>query len=250
MKLIFKKAGLIFFIILIFNIVHSQSLMLSFGPTFTTTKQIVPIINGGKGDANTDYLFSVSYEHFFTKKPISVLASLTKFDGYTFMFFEPGGFVYYGNEIGGTGFSGVKINRIDLGVAYRLTDPKKKFYFSPFIVAGLQVSKKTGAEIYSELIPIKGPNYFELEPISADPRNTTQIVPSLGFRTGLVFWKRLDVNLCVQGVYGFIPYQKMYFKYEYKGVPQTTGEFESTGTGLFISLGIGYRFARLIKSNK
>ena len=43
--------------------------------------------------------------------------------------------------------------------------------------------------------PNEALNVFELEPMSAEPMNTTQIVPSLGFRTGFVFWKRLDVGL-------------------------------------------------------
>ena len=102
-------------------------------------------------------------------------------------------------------------------------------------------------EIYSESLPINGPNYFELEPISADPRNTMQIVPSLGLHTGFVFWKRLDIGLSFQGVYGYKPYQKMYFKYQYKGISQPSAEYEATGTGLFVTFGIGYRFAKWIK---
>ncbi len=242
-----KRILLIFGCLSIVCIARSQAVMISFGPTYNTTKQIVPIVNGQKGDANTDYMFSISYEHFFAKKPLSLFASFSKFDGYTFIFFEKGGFISYGNEIGGTGFSGVNVNRIDAGITYRIINKKRKFYLSPFVATGVQISKKTGFEIYSELIPINGPNYFELEPISADPRNTTQIVPSLGFRTGFVFWKRLDIGLAFQGVYAFKPYQKMYLKYQYKGIVQPTAEYEATGTGLFVTLGVGYRFAKLIK---
>lgn len=103
---------------------------------------------------------------------------------------------------------------------------------------------KTDIEFWNNGEPVNGPNYFELEPMSAEPMNTTQIVPSIGFRTGFVFWKRLDIGLGIQGVYAFKPYQKMYLKYQYKGVVQPMAEYESTGTGLFVTFGIGYRFAK------
>jgi len=143
--------------------------------------------------------------------------------------------------------AGVDIHRFDLGYSYLLTKKNKKFYFKPSVSAGLQLSRKTGVEFWRDGLPINGPSYFELEPMEAIPMNTTQIVPSLGFRTGFVFWKRLDIGLGVQGVYAFKPYQKMYLKYQYKGVVQPMAEYESTGTGLFVTLGVGYRFAKWIK---
>jgi hypothetical protein len=247
MASIFKKIILVFGFLSIVGVGYCQELMMSYGPVFTTTDQIIPIVNGGKGDANTDYLFSMSYEHFFVRRPFSLFASFGRFDGYTFMFFEEGGFISYGNEIVGTVFSGVKVNRFDTGVIYNLFNRKKFFYLSPFVAMGVQISRKTGVEIYNDLTPVNGPNYFELEPMSAVPMNTTQIVPSAGFRTGLVFWKRLDIGLGIQGVYAYKPYQKMYLKYAYKGVEQPMAEYESTGTGLFVTVGVGYRFVKLMK---
>lgn len=227
---------------------YSQALMVAYGPAYTGTKQVVPIVNGVRGGAyDSDFSSSLTYEHFFNQRSISIFGSLNRFKGDTFIFFEKGGVIENGNELAAVGFSGVKISRFDIGMTYLLTNRKNKFYFKPFLAGGFQVSKKTGEEIYSEAAPIKGPNYFELEPISAVPLNTIQIVPSVGFRTGIVFWKRLDLGLTFQGVLGHKPYQKMYFKYEYKGVPQKTGEFEANGTGLYVTLGVGYRFAKLIK---
>jgi hypothetical protein len=83
--------------------------------------------------------------------------------------------------------------------------------------------------------------------VTAESRNTDQIVPVLGLSTGFVFWKRIDIGLFIQGVYAFKPYQKMTIKYQYKGEVQPTAIYESTGTGLFFGLSLGYRFARLIK---
>ena len=122
---------------------------------------------------------------------------------------------------------------------------KRKFYFAPNLSCGLQHSKPNGADIYP--FEISGPHIVETEPTTAETFKTFQIVPSIGFRTGFVFWKRLDIGLSFQGVLGYKPYQKMYLAYEYKGVPQKTGEFEANGTGLFVTLGIGYRFAKLIQ---
>lgn len=227
-----------------------QAITVAYGPAYTVTKQIVPLVNGQNGGlsgANTAYVFSICYEHFLTDNPISLSTSFSKYDGYTFMFFEKGGVIEGNGQVNGVGFNGVTVKRFDLGVSYCITNSKKKFYFRPFVALGVQCSKKNGQEIYSELLNANGPYYFQLEPISAAPRSTTQFTPSGGFRTGFLFWKRLDVSLNFQGVYGHKAYQRMYFKYEYKGTPQPTAEFEANGTGLFVTLGIGYRFAKLIK---
>lgn len=230
------------------NNIYSQSINAAFGPIFTKTDAIVPVVNGKEDFSNTDYFFSFSYEHFLKNSRYSLFTSYSKYDGCTFIYFEPGGWVAGGGDALARGFcAGVKLYRFDLGLSYLLTNRNKKFYYKPFIAVGLQRSKKTGVEFWRDGLPINGPNYFELEPMSAEPMNTTQIVPSLGFRTGFLFWKRIDIGLGVQGVYAFKPYQKMYLKYQYKGTAQPMAEYESTGTGLFVTFGIGYRFAKLIK---
>lgn len=227
---------------------NAQSITVSLAQVYTHTNAVVPVVNGGDDFENTSRTFAISYEHYFRNSMYSLLASFIKYDGCTFIYFEPGGWVAGGGDALARGFcSGIDLHRFDLGLSYLLTRKNKKFYFKPFISAGLQLSRKTGVEFWRDGLPINGPNYFELEPMEAIPMNTTQIVPSLGFRTGFVFWKRLDLGLGVQGVYAFRPYQKMYLKYQYKGIPQPMAEYESTGTGLFVTLGIGYRFAKLIK---
>ena len=45
----------------------------------------------------------------------------------------------------------------------------------------------------------------------------------------------------------FIHFANLYLKYQYKGVVQPMAEYETTGTGLFVTLGVGYRFAKWIK---
>ena len=234
---------------IISNSLLSQSLTASFGPIFTKTNANPPVINGKEDFENTDYMFAFSYEHFFKNKKYSLTGSYSKYDGCTFILFEEGGYIGGGGTILAKGYcGGVDINRYDLGVSYLLTKSNKKIYVKPFLGAALQVTCKTGWDYWSDDgLPVNGPDYFELEPISGEAKNTTQIVPTVGLRMGFVFWERIDFGLSVQGVYAFKPYQKMALKYHYKGVIQPTAEYESTGTGLFVTLGVGYRFAKLIK---
>ena len=234
---------------LITHSINGQSLTASYLRIFAKTTAVVPIINEGKGPDGTDNSFSFSYEHFIKKQRYSIAASYTQFNGCTLIYFEEGGWVGRdGNPIDGYGFcNGIKIHRFDIGASCNVMKNKRKFYLKPCIWVGLQKSSLTGVSFWDDAEPVNGPNYFELEPMSAEPMNTTQIVPSLGFRTGFVFWKRLDVGLSFQGVYAFKPYQKLSLKYQYKGLVQPMAEYESTGTGLFVSLGVGYRFAKWIK---
>lgn len=228
----------------------SQTITLGYGPAYTTTKQVVPLVNGNSGGLSgmqTAYVVSLRYEQFLPNNHCSLFTAYSKFDGYTFMFFEKEGVAEGIGYVDGVGYNGVSINRLDFGAGYRLAQKRKQFYFRPFLALGVQISKKNNEEIYNSLLNANGPSYFQLVPVSATPINTIQITPCGGFNAVFVFWRRLDVGLSFQGVLGFKPYQKMYFKYEYKGIPQATAEFEANGTGLFVTLGIGYRFENFIK---
>jgi hypothetical protein len=244
------KHIIVAFVLVSATYLKGQFFVISFGPSFTKTNALTPVANGKEDFSNTDYFFLFSYEHLIAPR-YSLSASYSEYDGCTFINFEEGGWIAGGGVSLAKGFcGGTKLHRFDAVLSYLLTNDKQKFYFKPFAGAGLQLSRTTGWEFGISGLPINGPDYFELEPMSATNKNTSQIVPSLGFRTGFLFWKRLDVGLGVQGVYAFKAYQKMYLKYQYKGIVQPMAEYESTGTGLFVTLGIGYRFARLIKSNK
>lgn len=244
-----KKIFFLWFVILSPYVTNGQSLTLSYLRILSASQAKIPVINGGRGSDGTDNSFCIGYEHFLKNKKLSVLASYLKFNGCTLIYFEPGGWIARdGRTVEAYGFcGGLKVHRFDLALAYNLLKSNKKIYFKPYVAAGIQITRKTGVDFWDDGEPINGPHYFELEPMEAIPMNTSQIVPSLGFRTGFVFWKRLELGLSVQGVYAFRPYQKMYLKYQYKGTVQPMAEYESTGTGLFVTLGVGYRFAKLIK---
>jgi len=243
------KIILIFFCLLfIIDSVISQSVSIGYTIPYTLTKEVVPIVNGKKNDieGGAEGILSFSYEHTLKNKKYALFGSYIKFKGCTFIYFEDGGWIENGVPVRAQGFcNGVNIERFDVGLSYLITPKGKKFYIKPFAALGLQTSPKTGVEFWRNSSIINGPDYFELEPMDAVSMKTTQIVPSIGFRAGFIFWKRLDIGIGVQGVYAFKPYQKMYLKYQYKGVIQPTAEYESTGTGLFNSLlSIGYRFVK------
>jgi hypothetical protein len=243
-----KRITIILVIMLVYNSASAQSLFVSSVGITSKTKVIVPVINGKQGDQGTDNTTSFAYEHFLKQSKFSILATYVKFKGCILISFEPGGVIAGGGELLSTGFcDGVIVKRADLGLAYLLTKKGKVWYFKSLAAAGLQWARKTGVEFWSDGLPIIGPKYFELEPMRAETMNTTQIVPSIGFKTGFLFWKRLDIGMIVQGVYAFKPYQKMYFKYQYEGVVQPQAEFAASGTGLFVAFGIGYRFHKLIR---
>lgn len=236
-------------VLLIFSCENITAQAVSIGGTaiYTLTNQKVKMIDSENDFQNTDDAISLSYEHFINSKPYSFFASYIRFKGYTFIKFREGSVLEYGGvPLIGNGFSGVNVSRYDIGMNYNLISNKRKFYIKPFIAFGLQVSKSTNFEYWNDdYDKPNGPEYFQTADMEVDKLNTTQIVPSLGIKTGFIFWKRLDLGLSIQGVYGFKSYQNMYFHYSYKGIPQETAVFQATGTGLFCSLNLGFRFVKL-----
>jgi hypothetical protein len=233
-----------FCIVFFYNVVSSQSISIGYGPIFTHTNQKVKMVNSEEDFQNTDYQFSINYEHFIKNSKFSVVGSYSSFAGHTWIKFREGSVIAPdGFPTLGVGYSGVIIHRFDLGLSYNLLHNHSTIYFKPFLNIGIQISKSDGSE-YGAFERQNGPEYIELEPISAQTFNNSQIVPSLGLKTGVILWKRIELGLTVQGVLGFKSYQNMYFKYSYKGVPQETAVFEANGTGIYTTLSIGYRFVK------
>lgn len=224
-----------------------QTFSISLLQKISQSRAITPLVNGGTGSDGTDFSIHLSYEHLLGKNRYSLIASYSGFEGCTLMYFEPGGWINSsGSSVTAFGFcDGVKVHRYDLGLAMNLINPGRKFYLKPGLFVGLQHSNVTDISFWNTGDPINGPNYFQLEPMIAIPMNTIQFVPSIGVDMGFVLWKRLKLGIGIHGAYASKPYQKLYLKYKYKGVEQPMAEYESTGTGLFVTLGIGYRFVKL-----
>src|SRR5690606_23488849 len=237
-----------FFITIFCILGKSQSISLGYGPIYTHTNQKVKMVHSEEDFQNTDDQITIHYEHFIKNSGLSILGSYSTFDGHTWIKFRAGSVIAPdGFPVIGDGFSGTTLHRFDFGVAYNIIPPKYSFYLKQLLLAGIQKSIRKDVEIYSEIFEIYGPEYVQSEFVTAEHFNTTQIVPSLGIKTGVVLWKRIELGLTVQGVLGFKSYQNMYFKYSYKGVPQETAVFEAKGTGIYTALSIRYRFVRLSK---
>ena len=225
--------------------VFSQTLSVGFGPVFTHTNQRVRMVNSKEDFMNTSAQWMLAYEHQL-KRPenLSVSIMASKYEGATWMRFSEGSYIGSdGFPTLGRGFSGVAITRIDFVFYHNLIAKNRIVFFKPNIGLGVQFSKDLGYE-FGNFEWINGPDYFQLAPIVAEAYNTVQVVPILGFKTGVVIWRRIEVGLNVQGVYGFKSYQDMFFDYSYKGDIQETAIFESKGTGVFAALSIGYRFKK------
>jgi len=219
-----------------------QTLNIGFGPIYTLTNQSVRMINSKEDFQNTDYHFVFSYEQYLKIKKISIMAQFSQYEGHTWIKFNKGSVIAPdGFPTLGVGYSGVNISRFDILLCYNLINPYKYFYLKPTLGIGLQTSKENGSE-YGAFERQNGPDYVELEPITAITMNVTQIVPLLGIKTGFTLFHNLEVTLSINGLYGFKSFQKMFFKYTYKGIEQPTAIFEARGTGIYTSIGVGYRF--------
>lgn len=219
-----------------------QTLNIGFGPIYTLTNQSVRMINSKEDFQNTDYHFVFSYEQYLKTKKISIIAQFSQYEGHTWIKFNKGSVIAPdGFPTLGVGYSGVNNSRMDILFSYNLINPCKYFYLKPTLGIGLQTSRGNGSE-YGAFERQNGPDYVELEPITASTMNVTQIVPILGIKTGFTVFQNLEIFLSINCLYGFKSFQKMYFKYTYKGVQQPTAIFEARGTGIYTSIGVGYRF--------
>ena len=220
-----------------------QSISIGFGPNYTLTNQSIRMINSTDDFQNTTSQYKINYEQFFRGRKYSIFSSLSKYEGQTWIKFSKGSVVTKdGLPTLGVGYNGVNLYRFDIGISYNLFTKFNKFYFKPQIAIGFLKSISNGEDIYSELIEINGPDYYQLDFITAETYNIFQILPILGISTGFVLWNKLDINFNLQGAMGFRAFQKMFFKYNYKGVEQPTAIFEGRGTGIFTSICVGYRF--------
>jgi len=234
-------------IIITFSIIaNSQSISIGYGTIHTHTNQKVKMVSSEEAFQHTDEQFTITYEHQIKNTRFSIFGAYSAFDGHTWIKFREGSVIAFGGfPILGVGFSGVNITKYEIGGSYSCFNLNKSIFLRPFFSLGIQLSHKNEWEFWNDIQPINGPDYQELQPILIDSYNTTQIVPALGIKTGVMLWKRIELGLTVQGVLGFKSFQNMYFKYSYNGIPQETAVFEANGTGIYTALSIGYRFVKV-----
>lgn len=163
----------------------------------------------------------------YQKKRISFITSLSFFPGATAMRLSDTHMI---------GYIGADITRFDLGCSYNILKSHKKIFLKPFAMIGIQHAKKT-ADLWREQVRIYGPDYYQTSLPDSEGYDTTQIVPSLGIRTGVKLTKMIDIGLNIQGVYASKTYQKIIFYYTYRNDPtERTAVFDSKGTGIFSSI--------------
>jgi len=139
------------------------------------------------------------------------------------------------------GFYGSTITRFDLGYTYNILKINRKIFIKPFVMLGIQQSKKTNDFLGYRTEILRGSNYFQIATPSLEVFKTTQIIPSLGVRAGIKISKKVAIGLNIQGVYAFKTYQKIIFEYTYKDDPTPRkAVFDSKGTGLFSSIFVSF----------
>ena len=228
--------------------INAQKLHTAYGPNYTLSKMKVPLVNGKDWLDNTDFSFKFSLELplKITKiKTTSIAFNYTQYDGATNIPFERGSVLDpAGFPIIGVGFVGINAHNFTTSLKWDVFQPSSKYFISPYAGFGIQISKWNGWE-YWDTNNIIGPDYVQTSPIQVESLNTIQPIPTIGLKSGIVFWKRLELGLDVQGVYAFKSYQNMYLDYEYLGEPQPTAVYETTGTGVFTAIFLGYRIKKL-----
>lgn len=222
----------------------AQTLGVGFCAVFTHTRQKVRMINSKDDFQNTAYAFNLSYEQILNKKS-SLQLSYLSYPGDIWMKFREGSIIRYDNQATlGIGFNGATVSNITTNYLYNIIPRSSRCYLKPFLGLTYQFTKPNNWGFY-DIEPPHGPDYVQTAPMRTEAFRTFHVLPSLGVNMGFVFWKRLELGLDIQGVYGFKPIQRLYFTYSYKGVPQGTAIFETTGTGIFSTIKVGYRLVKL-----
>jgi hypothetical protein len=232
-----------------------QTFCVQFGAIAPYTRPQPALVGTDKAfDGNQDEFRFYRYEHQITRNSaFNLVLQHFEYKGSTTMHFKAGGYMANtspSNPAGdyaivGVGFGGTDVRRYDLGLSYNVLNICKRFFLSPTFMVGLQKVKSNGNEIYN--IPITGPDYIENRPRWAEIHEGNQVVGTLGTSMGWLFWKRIGLYFDFQYTYAHHPFQSMYFDYKYKGVQQPLGVFKATGTSLLASVGVKYRFHKLIE---
>ena len=217
---------------------NSQSVGCSYGPIFIQSFQKVKIINGVNDFQNSGFIYKIEYLHKLKLKKAGIKTTLNYFTGGTTIAVDRkfGVFDY------ATGFDGLKVTRIDIGMYYDLIK-SRSFFLKLALGIGSQFSRRNGKDPFDSIFEIFGPDYEMTEPIKYS-YNYFQLLPLVSAKFGFVAFKRIELFFDIQGTYGFKSYQTMELNYKFKGIQQKAAIVEARGTGLFPSIGIGYRFMK------
>ena len=208
-----------------------QVLSLGTGQMFYNSKTIVPVVNQFESRSNDEYhslnLTIIEIDRYMIGTAFSTYQGWVDFNANA-------------ETWRGFGSSRKRLWRLSPYLGY-IISPDRKFRFIPYIkviieksvITGLNSSKSQVAEI-DEPFGYQGSIFVE-------PIKRIQLAPGAGL---LLHWNtfgRLYLIGNIYYTYGYRPFQKYYFEYSYQGVEQPTAEWHANGTGVFTSIGIGYK---------
>lgn len=197
----------------------------AWGTATTYSQQSQKMINSKNDFSLAGMQSTIGLE--YQKKRISFIGALSFFPGTTMIRFS---------DTAMYGYTGAKVTRFDLGFTYNILKPYKKIVIKPFVMLGLQYAKKT-AILWEGYMSVYGDDYYQTISPYSEGYDMTQIVPSLGIRSGVKLSKMFEIGLNIQGVYASKTYQKIIFYYTYRSDPtERRAVFDSKGTGIFSSI--------------
>lgn len=196
---------------------------------YSTT--VSPIINQGKKWLNNPQYIGLKYDHWLLDKKLLLSGFFYRFDGNTgFEVTEP--FFGYGS-------TRTVIYRYGSLIGWNLLTGNSSFTITPTAAIIFQNAVGTAPSgpngpIDQDYLPFEGTRYTEVLP-------GAQIVIGPGIDLGWnPFW-RILLNFKFYYAFAFKPYQRYIVEYSYNGIPQPDGVWESRGTGMFLSVGLGFR---------
>jgi hypothetical protein len=212
---------------------HGNAQVLSLGPgqMFYNSKTIVPVVNQYEEKDNRPY-----YSFDFTLPSIGRYLPGLELSMYA-------GWVDFnapGETFAGFGSSRTTLFRISPSLGYRLL-PNHKFDCIPYFKIVMEQSIFTGlTKGRSVVAAIEEPGGYT-GTIFVEPIARFQVMPAAGL---MLSWNPIG-PLYLRGniyySYGYRPFQKYFFEYNYQGVDYRTAEWHANGTGVFTSIGLGVR---------
>jgi hypothetical protein len=236
-----------FLIILILNFycvlgkLSSQSIEVYSGLLFSHSNKIGNSIIGEDDFSHSDFPITFTLNLDLKRHNYYPYISFTKYKGKTLALLNSE-FILdsYGNSIEAIGYNGVNVYKVDCGMKVPLLNYKNFIALEGLIAIGFQKSIKNGFDFYE--IDINGKDYFAVNPIMANAYSNFQIVPSIGFHSKININKSFYFNLIANGSYGFKKIQEIYFEYSFKGSESQRTIIESSGSGIYFGIGLGYKF--------
>lgn len=212
--------------------VNTQSFVHLRGSFKYNSTTFFPILHQEKSFDETEYKSSAfSYPVFNGKFKI------------TGIFGNFWGLTYFNADDGevtiGSGSGRTKINRYGLQLSWNMMTWKNRIKFGPYIRLDYESSNvQVEGVSYGSTYTVENNKNYQGQ-VYVEPFAGGQILPSLGLSLSIrLFWKISFIGDMFWS-FGHRTYQRMWFDYSYKGVPQPRAEWHTKGSGFVKTLGIG-----------